>query len=197
MKRNLFFSFLATFVFLSCQSRTPKPPVPNRQVHTYTGIESSASSIESKQLAAEEETNFITEVNFYKQSSTVTKDAENEIKKMIKDAVQEGNIDKIKLVTWADSEYPSVHNDSLPKKERILAERRNESLEKMIHTIDGTIHVEKISMAERPSWTKKVLGSDEVKLKESLETGGIPNTDTSIKIPGAASKSIVIVKLED
>ncbi|MNL59860.1 hypothetical protein D3C87_1836220 [compost metagenome] len=56
--------------------------------------------------------------------------------------------------------------------------------------------VKTYSMAERPNTLQDIFGTSESKVKKSLETAGIPTTDTSVKIPSKASKSIVIVILE-
>jgi hypothetical protein len=111
-------------------------------------------------------------------------------------AKQEGKIDVVKLITWSDMEYPSVNTQKLPKKEQDLVIKRNNSLETFIHKINTNLKVEKISMAQRPGWLKRMISSDEAKVKKSLETGGISNTDTSVKTPAKASKAILIVTLE-
>lgn len=43
----------------------------------------------------------------------------------------------------------------------------------------------------------KAFISDEAEIKKSLEIAGIPNTDTTVKVPGKASKSVVIFIMEE
>lgn len=154
-------------------------------------------SMESKQLANEAETSFVTELEFQKNKTGLTKTARNDLKALVNKARAKGKIDEVKVITWADSEYPSVYDKKLSYKQQDLVKKRNRNIENYLEKVSKGTDVESISMAERPNALAKLFATDEAKIKRSLETAGIPNTDTSVKVPGKASKSIVILIMKD
>jgi hypothetical protein len=153
-------------------------------------------SMEAKQLAAEEKAPYVAELSFDKGSANLTKDAKSNLKSLIAKAKAAGKIDEVKVVTWGDSEYPSVHTKKLSKAEVDLVKKRNENIEKYIEDVSRGSSVKTMSMAERPDKVSQFVGTDEAKTKKSLEQAGIPTTDSAMKSPSKASRSIVIISLE-
>ena len=184
MKQILLYSMTGLLIF-SCTSKPPKAKVHDNV------------SIESKQLASEEKTNLVTEISFPKGRAGINSAARTDIKKLFEKAKTKGEIDQVKVITWADEEYPSVHSKKLSKSERRLVNRRNDAIEDYLESLDKTIDVDRFSMAERPNALKTLFSTEDARVKRSLETAGIPNTDTSVKIPGKASKAIVIFVLKE
>ncbi|MNK95039.1 hypothetical protein D3C87_1152630 [compost metagenome] len=156
----------------------------------------SAVSMEAKQLAAEEKAPYVAEFAFKKGSPNLSSDAKATLISLIAKARAAGKIDEIKVVTWGDSEYPSVHTKKLSKTEVDLVQKRNSNIENYIEDVTSGSSVKTISMAERPSAISEFIGSDSAEVKKSLEQAGIPTTDTSVKSPSKASKSIVIISVE-
>lgn len=154
-------------------------------------------SMESKQLASEQETNLVTEIAFPKEKATVSSEARQSLKDLFVKAKKKGKIDEIKVITWGDQEYPSVHDDDLSEQQQDLVKSRNKAIEKYLGDLDKTTKVETFSMAERPDALQSLFSSEDAQIKKSLETAGIPNTDTSVKVPGKASKSVVIFLMEE
>jgi hypothetical protein len=185
---------LIALLVISCASKPAKDSGSNSKKGSK---ESKAVSIESKQLASEEESNLVTEITFAKEKANVGSAARKELRDLYRKASKKGDIGEVKVITWADQEYPSANTEELSQKQRDLVKKRNEAIEKYLGLLDKDLDVEKISMAERPSALKKVFSSDDAKIKKSLETAGIPNTDTTVKVPGKASKSIVIFLMEE
>ncbi len=155
------------------------------------------SSIEAKQVAAEEEASYVTEFTFSKGKNTLTADAQARLTKILAEARKHGEIEDIKVITWADAEYPSVHAHALSKKQVNLATRRNDEVKRFFKKMDKGITVSTYNMAERPRMLSDFLGTPNARVKKSLEVAGIPNSDTSVKSPAKASKSIVMVILKD
>lgn len=155
-----------------------------------------ASSIEGQQLAAEQKAEFSTEVTFQKKKDTLEAAEKEKIQKILKSSRSQGVIKEVKVITWADAEYPSVHTKKLSQEERKLVDNRNKNIENFLQSQVSDLKIKSYSMAERPHALKDLIGSSDARIKKSLETAGIPNTDTSVKFPSKASKSIVLIILE-
>lgn len=173
-------------IILGCASE-PKTP----EQKAAAGI-----SMEAKQLAAEEKAPYVTEFGFSKGSTKIPDAAKTQLNNLITKANAAGKISEIKVVTWGDSEYPSVHTKKLSKSEVDLVQKRNNSIESFIATVANGASVKKISMAERPGAISELVGTNDAQVKKSLEQAGIPTTDTSVKMPSKSSRSIVIISLE-
>jgi PBP1b-binding outer membrane lipoprotein LpoB len=182
---------LIALLVSACASK-PDPKMPKE-----SKPQAPVVSIESKQLASEQETNLVAEINFRKSKSDVSKQAKNNLKDLFKKAHAKGKIQEIKVITWADQEYPSERKDDLSKQQQTLVSKRNKAIEKCISQLDNSIKIDSISMAERPSALGEMFSSDDAQIKKSLETAGIPNTDSSLKVPGKASKSVVIFLMDE
>lgn len=154
-------------------------------------------SIEAKQVAAEAEASEVTEISFAKGKQTLGTEAKRKLSAMIDRARKAGAIDEINVLVWADREFPSVNTQKLSKDQRTLAERRGEEIEKFLNSVDKDAEVNAFSMAERSSALERLFGTEDSRLKKSLEVAGVPNTDTSVKAPAKASKAIVMVRLKE
>ncbi len=154
------------------------------------------ASIEAKQVAAEQESPFVTEIQFKKGSTTLTKDSQKQLETLLKRAESAKALDSVKVVTWADQEYPSSQQKSLSKNEKDLVKKRNDSIKDFFKKKDSHLKVDEISMAERPNALTEMLGGDDARIKKSLEVAGIPTTGSD-KGRSRASKSIVMLILKD
>lgn len=150
-------------------------------------------SMEAKQVAMEEEASFVTEFSFKKGSDKLSPAAKEEVRKLIADAKARGNIKEVKVITWGDTEYPSVHTKKLSSKDIELVKRRNNAVRDYVKSVNNDIDVDSHSMAERPGLLKDMFNTTDARVKKSLETAGIPTTDTAVKTPSKASRSIVMV----
>lgn len=187
---------LALFM-TACSSKPAKDPGPNTNT-VKKAQESKAVSMESKQLASEQESNFVTEITFDKKKANISKRAKEDLKQLYQKASSKGKIHEVQVITWADQEYPSVHEKKLSEKQLDLVDKRNETLKKYLTGLTkDNVDVSTHSMAERPGTLKKLFDSEDARIKKSLETAGIPNTDTTVKVPGKASKSVVIFIMEE
>lgn len=188
--------FLA-LIIVSCSSKPAKDPGPNT-TSVKKAQESTAVSMESKQLASEQESNLVTEITFDKTKANISKQAKDDLKALYQKAAKKGKIHEVQIITWADQEYPSVHEKKLSEKQMDLVDKRNETLKNyLVGLTKDNVDVSTHSMAERPGTLKKLFDSEDARIKKSLETAGIPNTDTTVKVPGKASKSVVIFIMEE
>jgi hypothetical protein len=184
-KLNLSFLLMACLSLSACTSKAPKKTLKD------------TVSIESKQLATEEESNFVSELTFVKGSAKLSSASRKKLKTVFQEAAAKGKVVEAKLVTWADREYPSVHTQELTNKEKLLVDNRNKNIEVYLHGLNGEMKVDAYSMAKRPSTMSRLFSTENARIKKSLETAGVPNTDTAVKVPGKASRSIVILLNEN
>lgn len=187
---------LLAFLVVACSSSKDVVKSTNTDKANKTN-ETKTVSMESKQLASEQESNLVTEINFEKQDANVSGPARQDLKNLYMKAKKKGKIDEIKVITWGDQEYPSVHEKDLSEQQQKLVSKRNDAIEKYIAQLDKNAKVETYSMAERPGTLQEMFSSEDAEIKKSLETAGIPNTDTSVKVPGKASKSVVIFLMDE
>lgn len=159
-------------------------------------IKETQTSMAAKQIAAEQEAGFVTEFSFAKGSAKLSEDAKANLRTLIDSAGKNGDVDEIKVITWGDTEYPSVHTGKLAKAEVDLVQKRNKAIEDFVESYNKELDVDLYSMAERPNTVQNLFGTSDARIKRSLETAGIPNTDSSVKTPSKASKSIVMVIVE-
>lgn len=192
MTANMFHKTIAASLFALSMGCSSKPVEPSNSPPS----PSVGASIEAKQVAAEQEATFVTEISFKKGASRLSDSMKMKLQVMIGNAERSGNIEAVHTISWADEEYPSSNTKKLSQKERDLVKNRNEELEKFFKTMPVKMKVIGHSMAERPGVFKDLWGDDDVRIKKSLETAGIPTTDTAVKVPSKASKAIVFAILK-
>lgn len=185
---------LLALIVVGCSSK----PAENKTAAAKKGESITPVSIESKQLASEQESNLVTEVKFDKEKANLSETAKHDLKNLFEKASKKGKIHDVKIITWGDQEYPSVHEKRLSDKQIKLVEKRNMAIERYLFSLTkDNVDIESHSMAKRPGTLNRLFASEDASIKKSLETAGIPNTDTSVKVPGKASKSVVIFIMEE
>lgn len=156
-----------------------------------------APSIEAKQLAAEEQAPYVTEIKFAKGKRHLTTEDRKQLDKLVASAKIHGEVSDIKVVTWADEEYPSPSTKRLSDRQVKLAKRRNDDIKTYLQSLEHKANIDTYNMAERPGALSELFSTSNARIKKALEVSGIPNTDTSVKSPAKASRSIVMVILKD
>ncbi|MGE3974730.1 MAG: hypothetical protein AB7F59_09410 [Bdellovibrionales bacterium] len=152
---------------------------------------------EVKSAANVTDATFVTEVSFQKGSSQLTPAAKSRISELIRDARGSGEIEDIKVISWADQEYPSEEAKKLSSEQRNLADARNREIRRQIAAVDGAIDVDAYNMAERPNALSRLVGTENAKLKKSLEVAGLPTTASKNKVvSGKASKAMLLVIMD-
>jgi hypothetical protein len=130
------------------------------------------ASIEAKQVAAEQEAPYVVEVGFDRLRSDLKADAREKVSSLYKSVATPDRIKLAQIITWADHEYPSESKKKLGKDQRELAKRRGETLEKYLKEQNPDLKVKLFNMAERPGKIADLLGSEDARVKESLERTG-------------------------
>ncbi len=179
----------------ACTSRPPKangPSVGPATDKQGRAVERSGTSMESKILASEEQSNLVTEISFSRGKAVVTPEAKRELQELFKKAKSKGATEEIKVVTWGDAEYPSKNDEELSRQQQELVDKRNDALKAYLESLDKEADVNVYSMALRPGMFNNLLTSEDAQIKKSLEASGIPTTDSKNKTATKASKAIVI-----
>lgn len=132
-------------------------------------------------------------IEFRKGAATLTKDSKRKLKSFIKNLNKEKrDVEEIKILAWADTEYPLKTQRTLPTNEIVIAKERGESiktyLEKDLKTEED---IDAYNMARRPNLVSKLFKNDEYILKEAFEKTEEKNMPLS-----RASKALVIIDFE-
>ncbi len=186
MKKSLLIGALS-LVIVNCGSREKAPEVTE-------SVAPPGASIEAKQVAAQSGSSFVTEFAFPTKSKALSADAKRKLTKVLADsqADPKTEVDTVKLIVWADQEYPSVHTKELPEAQVKLAQERGDTVAKWLNN-NNVGDIEVVNMAKRPGMLSDLFGSEDHRIKKALEVAGIPNTDTSVKAPPKKGHAIVIV----
>jgi hypothetical protein len=166
-------------------------------VHKTGENDLSSVSKESRNLAAEQNASYVTEVTFEQKSSSLDKGARDNLIELLNRAKASGKIEAIKVLSWSDLDYPSHKHGTLPKGQAHLAEQRAEQIKGFLKGMDESFSVDTFNMAERPSSVSKLLNTENAKIKKSLEVAGIAHHEDDRQLPSKSGKAVVMVILKD
>lgn len=157
--------------------------------------ESKAGSMESKYVANEMGAQEVAEIRFPAGSTELSQRDARKLKDAVHDARGAGEIEEVRIVAWADNEYPSTYTKRLPEEQQRLAEARAEQIRELLNLPEG-VDVKTYNMAQRPGAFERLLKTSDFRMKSALEKAGVPNTHTGVKLPSFAGKAIVMVITE-
>lgn len=148
--------------------------------------------------AASQEANasYVVELKYKKGSSELTDESKARLNELVKTARAEGRLDEIKVLSWADQEYPSAQQKKLSEAQRDLATRRNDVVENYIDSMKWNVDVDTYNMAKQPNAFSRWFNTSDARIKKSLVAAGLPTTADSVQYPSKASHSIVMVLLK-
>lgn len=169
----------------------------NKHAEVDSKAAASEQAPESVQAAAKMNASLVTEVSFGEASADLTDDARTALKNMVADAKKRGEIDEIKVVAWADQEYPANQQSQLSRADRELAKRRADSVEQYLKNALEVSDVDTYNMAERPNSLENLLNTSDAQVKNGMEAAGIPTTASEARELGKASRAVVMVIMED
>jgi hypothetical protein len=196
MKIDRCLLMIAAFILLvdlGCASSPQKTSEPVKQ--NLTAQETSDSQHVTNAAAVEAKAYNYVELEFHPGSSILTENAKTSLYSVVEQARQQGKIDEILVLSWADQAYPSQSRKKLSKQQRSLAEKRNGAIEKYVKSL-RSVDVDKYNMAEQPNVFEKWFNTNDNKLKNSLISAGLPTTSASVDYPSKVKHSIVLVKIE-
>lgn len=188
LTRSLITLILITFAACSA-SKLPRNTPPEVAA-------ADASTVEAKYAASDLGAHELAEIRFTKGSYRLDEKSRKRIDDLIEKASQSGKIEEVKVVTWADREFPSRRSRKLPKDDRDLAESRAKAIKELVKEKTSGVAVDEYNMAIYPNAVERLLNTSDYRVKKSLEESGISQADRRAKGPSMKGKAIVMILLE-
>lgn len=116
------------------------------------------------------------EIGFEKGMASLTDSDKESIKKTVEDAKAMGTIKEVKVVSWADREYPA-DGEKASKESVKLAEARADSLKRYLKDLKVS-SVKTYNMASRPNALQETFHTSQAKVKDQLEKSGAAPTSS-------------------
>lgn len=133
-------------------------------------------------------------VSFEKGSHALSQSGREELSRISQMGAQQGRkIEDIKILAWADREYPNA-GAKATKKDVSLADDRADVIKTYIKDdLHSNASVDKHNMAKRPGFFSELVKTEDYKLKKNLQNA--PNAANSEKLftGSKESKAIVLI----
>lgn len=184
---------VALLALIGC-ANAPEKGAKSDQARTAFTEEAEGRAVTSAAAKEVRAHNFV-EIEFNPGSSVLSESAKTSLNAIMEQARQDGKIDEVIVLSWADQEYPSANVKKLSKPQTELAENRNKAVENYVKTI-RRVDVDTYNMAAQPNALSKWFNTTDNKLKKSFLAAGLPTTADSPKYPSKASHSVILVKIE-
>jgi hypothetical protein len=138
----------------------------------------------------------VTEITFDSGSSSLSDGAKKDLEAMIKEGHKHGSIKQVKVLAWADQDYPPKGVNVAPDQIE-LAEKRAEGVQAYLEEQFKVPGVSTVNMAERPNAVQNILKTPGAKAKNALENSGAAPTRSDqtgfLGLKGKASHAVVMV----
>jgi hypothetical protein len=138
----------------------------------------------------------VAQVEFDEGQSALKANDADEIKAAVAEAKKAGNVTEVKILSWADQEYPAKGTKA-PKASVSLADERANKIKDMVKKDLGVKDVDVYNMAKRPNAVQDILKTSTAKVKAEMETSGAAPTkseDTGLfGLKGKKSAAVVLV----
>ena len=133
------------------------------------------------------------EIKFEEGSSTLDESAKDSLRSVLSESREEGKVDEVIVLSWADENYPSKELKKLSKAQRDLADQRNKNVREYLKTMRD-VDVNSYNMAERPSSFSKLFNTADSELKSSMLEAGLSTTADKADYASKASHSVILIK---
>lgn len=138
----------------------------------------------------------ITEITHKEGQSKASSAELDEVRKLIQEAKAVGKIDEVKIISWADREYPA-EGQAASKGDMKLADARADYLKNYVKSKLGVRSVATYNMAKRPNAVQELFDTTQARVKEGFErSGAAPSTQAQtgfLGFKGKASESLILV----
>lgn len=140
-----------------------------------------------------------TEIGYEKGSPFLDASDRKAIDALMVKAKGKGKIEDVKVLSWADREYPTEGNKA-EKQERDLAGNRAKRIRQYLKDVHKIGDVDAYNMAERPNALEKLFSTADYEVKTSAENAGTAPTEKRLNLfrsNGRSSTALVVVEMED
>lgn len=183
-KKKLYNGLLISVIMLAigCAQQEKRMSVPASEVSN----SSSASKDSNKR-------NPFVVISFNKGSSSLSESDKMKIRQFTANTNNRDEIDEIKVLAWADKEYPVEGNVAKDSDIR-LADERARNIERYLeNSLNTEADVDKHNMAERPMLLSKYFKTEDYKIKSYVEN----NDEARGFLNKKDSKAIIMLEYED
>lgn len=161
----------------------------------------STKSPASPSAAVKAQATHSTSLEFEKGKTNLSEISKKHLNELAAKANREGReIENIKILAWADREYPDKVQSKAPTREVILAKERAESIKDYLQEdLHADEKIDSFNMAKRPGLLSKVVRGEEYSVKENFEQAGASATelDNGSVSYSKASRALVIIDYID
>ena len=152
------------------------------------------------QAVAENNGAYYAVLQFDKGTQRLSEASKKDLREFVASARREGReIDDIKILAWADREYPST-GVRLTDRDVKMANERSKSIEKYLKDdLNTSGDYETYNMAKRPNKVSEFFKGDDYKTKRIFERSGAApaGTDMQAFMNSKASKALIMVDYKD
>jgi hypothetical protein len=169
-------------------------PTPAAKEAKYSSVDKTSDAV------AKSDGSYYTVLKFKKGTQDLTEESKRDLREFVATAKKNGKIDNIKILSWADREYPKK-GAALTDKEISIADERAKSIEEYLKDdLNTSADYSSYNMAKRPNKVSEFFRADDYKTKRMFEkTGAAPTTkknDLNAFLNNKASKSVIMVDYE-
>lgn len=157
------------------------------------GSQSGSTTSAARDVAAEEGASHVVEISFLKNSSELSDENRQSLSNMADSAMLNRKIESVKVIVWADEEYPSVRSHGLTRFQTELGDGRAASIKNYLQAKAGVNDIEIFNMASRPSAIQNLFNTEDSRVKRAMETAGIANSDSLNRSRRAKSAHAIVL----
>jgi hypothetical protein len=138
------------------------------------------------------------EISFAENSAQLSDSDKANLRNMIRDASEKGDISKVTVAVWSDKPLPQ-QNQKLLDSDRELASSRAEAISSFLQD-EMKVDVQTYNMAENSHWLARTFGTDEAELKSVFGRKGSEEAPVSneqfrvIRDAGGPSKAVIVAE---
>lgn len=134
--------------------------------------------------------NTVGEVQFDVGQTDLSDGAKQDLDELKLEAEQAGNIKEIRVIAWADKEYPPQEQKRYTHEDIRLAEARADKIKSYLKTQFHVKSVITYNMAKRPNLFQEMLNTPSAMIKDTLEkSGAAPHSEKNTGLFAEKSKS--------
>lgn len=165
-----------------------------------TSVQEPTKTSQAVQEVAENNGAYYAVLKFDKGTQRLSEASKKDLRDFVASAQREGRkIDEIKILAWADREYPAT-GVRLTDRDVKMATERSKSIEKYLKDdLNTSGDYETYNMAKRPNKVSEFFKGDDYKTKRIFErSGAAPSgTDMQAFMNNKASKALIMVDYKD
>ncbi len=137
-------------------------------------------------------------VEFEKGSYALTGEGRATLQKVANVASGKGrDVDEIKVLAWADREYPADGSKAERNDVNLADDRASVIKTYLREDLDTDVDVDKHNMAQRPGTFAELVKSEDYKIKNNFEnSGSAPTAMDADVLRTKVSKAIIVIKYE-